>query len=47
MDVPRTTTVAARAGTASARGLVYSVFFGLATWGVILGVVWLVRTLIG
>ena len=50
MDVS-TATVATRSGSATgirpARGLMYSVLFGLATWGLLLGAVGLGKALIG
>lgn len=45
MDV-RSTTVGARLGIRPARGLIYSVLFGMASWGVIFGAAWLARTLL-
>ena len=47
MDVHTRTGQGIVAEMRPARGLMYSLVFGLAIWGGILGVAWLARTLLG
>ncbi len=43
----RTASAATRTANLPARGLMYSVVFGIGAWGVILGSVWLLHSLLG